>query len=72
MLISMTLSLEAQEIESLSLGKDPRYLKLYFKLWKVIATTLIVHIVSFKSLGDKFIYLFIDVIYSFLLLLLLC
>ncbi len=57
MLISMTLSLEAQEIESLSLGKDPRYFKLYFKLWKVIATTLIVHIVSFKSLGDKFIYL---------------
>jgi len=34
MLISMTLSLEAQEIESLSLGKDPRYFKLYFKLWK--------------------------------------
>jgi hypothetical protein len=57
MLISMTLSLEAQEIESLSLAKDPRYFKFYLKLWKVIATTLIVRIVSFKSLGDKFIYL---------------
>jgi hypothetical protein len=33
-LISITLSLEAEEIESLSLGKDPRYFKLYFKLWK--------------------------------------
>jgi hypothetical protein len=61
MLISTTLSLEAQEIESLSLGKDPRHFKLYFKLWQVIATTLIVHIVSFKSLVDKF-YFFIPII----------